>query len=274
MRIAILTIFVAACSGKARHTHEECPARAHELATWAEQARLDGPRVAQGIMSIWADVPLVDGPPPPLDLRFDRNRLELTATHTTYDDPPRDPEHPARILIAIDRSLPMRDVAPVIDRAARAGLIEASFLVQRHAAMKPPPPSSITETLDAIAADRDGSTKATRLARLLSDVVAPCPSLGKVFAAVTVVDDKAEAVVRGLEPAIVACACAADLDALRTGLWPLIGAGGDTVPTVITVTLAPADDPAATAITGTTWNDAAPALRAAAGTRVKLVAAP
>jgi hypothetical protein len=282
MRLVLIVIVLVACGrGDPR---EACPARAHELGAWLEQVRVEGNGAWIAGMDALAELaaaPALADPP-----RFGGNVLEIHANGAVFagrpiadvDDPLADPalrdrDHPARVLIAIDGPVPLADVVPLVDRAARAGLTDASFAVTRRSSMKPPPPSSLTPKIDALLREPAGPDKATRFARLMSGVVAPCPALREVFGSVAVVDDKARTIVAGVEPALIACDCKGDLDALRSGMWSVLGPGpGGKVTTTIAVTLAPSDDAAATPITGATWADAAPALLAAKGTRVKLVA--
>jgi hypothetical protein len=185
---------------------------------------------------------------------------------------------PAGLLfLAIDGDAPMTFVSIAADGAIAAGVRDVQVAVARTVTpMTPPPRSAVTDELDA-SAGRGPAEHAIAISRVMRRVTADCPEF---ISALTAggnagAKSKAQLMIDAIQPGLTGCSCKLDLDALRSTLWALSGSGAHRPAGVVPVTLAAADDRAATLVTGATWADAAPALFTAAadGKPVRFVAA-
>jgi hypothetical protein len=273
MRSIVLVLALAAC-GKAAAS--DCEARAPELAAWID------PIDREGASAIALSTHLVEARDLPLARRERAPMVAGTRAAITVDGVPAETpsaltdaltaargERAARVLFAIETDAPMDRVATATEAAAVAGFTDAGVLFQRPSSGAPPPASSIDAELDAMRASPDPNN-ATKLARLGARLVADCKEMGDAFARVTpeAVEDKGRAIVAAVRPSLIACGCKVPMDDFRSFLFAVMGPGGRPANTIADVTL----DGGAAPVTGATWADAAPALLAAKGKRVRLVA--
>jgi hypothetical protein len=260
-----------------------CAARAADLAAWATAVdRTYGSAllVSRNLVETRDALPLVLG----------NRRTELTVNHDTIsvDDRPatdanaiaaliaeeRQHTHAVGVELVIDREAPIALVAVAASGAIAAGPRDVQIAVARAVTpMAPPPPSSVTDELEASAA---GSTeRAVALARVMRRVTAGCPAFIRALNKREEKDaSKSQIVIGALQPALVECSCRIDLDAFRSALWVLLGPGPFPPAGIVPVTLSTDDDRGAVIATGKTWGDAAPAVfaAAAAGKHVRIVA--
>jgi hypothetical protein len=172
---------------------------------------------------------------------------------------------PQLLYLVIDEAAPWDAVVAVTETAAHAGFTTPAFVFARTATVKPPPRSAVDDQLDKIQSGDDASSKATELAKLIQDVIKPCPALMEAFGkvAATEVDDKAGYIIQQVQPALVDCECKVDIPSLRSALWRMLA---NTKPTTeVRLTL----DRAASPITlpaKTPWREAAKQLKPGAAT--------
>ncbi|MCE9578138.1 MAG: hypothetical protein K8W52_33740 [Deltaproteobacteria bacterium] len=142
-----------------------------------------------------------------------------------------------RVRLAIDATARWSEIVQVADAAAAAGIpeIELMFAVP-PVAVTPPPRTAVDDELDRATKDADASDKATRFAQLVARVAEPCPALTRVFGALaTPGEDKATALIAGIEPALIECQCAADVSALRSLLFRLLDDRHPAAPLSVTI---------------------------------------
>lgn len=276
MRWLPIALVVTACG---KSSEPPCAQRAAELGAWAISIAPEGDTMVTA-----TGVTLVDAPDAPL---LQPGRV-TSLIRITRDETPDDPtELRDRVLrdrarardgdrlraqLWIDRDAPMDRIAAVADVLARAGVHEAEIVFRRAAKSSTPPPprSAVSDQLDAVMR-AEPSTRATEVARIMQTVVASCPSFKKAFGRVASEEPESKAmlIARSLERATVDCDCNLDLPSMRSIMWDLLGPGDKPLMGAVAVTLAPADDPHARAITGAIWADAAPAVIAAHGAPIR-----
>ena len=165
----------------------------------------------------------------------------------------RDPVRADELLVAIDGDAPWSRVESTLRTAAAGGFARFTLAFARTpAAQAPPPPSPIDGELTAIF-ESDSQNKATQLAGVAKKVVARCDALTRAFGRVAGDgEDKAEALISAVGPALIECRCKADLPSVQALFYRLLH---DAHPTAwLTLELA-ADAPALTAAPGATWRD-------------------
>lgn len=153
----------------------------------------------------------------------DRSALDqrLVALRARLDAmAPRGGADPAVVVLAIDAQAPWSTVVWVADAARAAGFDHPALVFARPAApVTPPPRSSIDAELDAVA----GDNKATQVARIAARVARSCPALIRVFGEVSAgTDDRAQQLIDGIEPALIACNCDLDIAALRSLMFRVL----------------------------------------------------
>ncbi len=132
----------------------------------------------------------------------------------------RDSRH---VMLALDENATWGDFVLAIETLNRAGLDRPVLVYGKASAVTAPPRVAIDDKLDAI--QKGGPNAATEVARLATDVAAPCPALGKVFGAVAGDEggDKALTIIDGSGPALLECKCAADVASFRALMWRVAG---------------------------------------------------
>lgn len=244
MRIAFETLLAAAAiaaTGGCK-TEPECRPRAEELGRFLTAMDHDMTPFTPA-----DDVHLVTRSGlPPVDLRLgpvvdvvgslvrldghavaDRADLasRLARSYDTAGHPPPPGGFPApELYIALDADARWDTVVWIAEEASRAGVAAPRFAFARPPATPPPPRTSTDDAFDAIM-KRDPADRATEAARITEQVVSRCGALQKVFANVATVpgEDKAESLLAAVGPALVECDCKADLPALRTAFWRVVG---------------------------------------------------
>jgi hypothetical protein len=149
----------------------------------------------------------------------------LARAYDTAGHPPPPGGFPApELYIALDADAPWDTVVWIAEEASRAGVAAPRFAFARPPATPPPPRSPTDDAFDAIM-KRDASDRATEAARITESVVSRCGALQEVFAQVATVpgEDKAATLLAAIGPALVECDCKADLPALRTAFWRVVG---------------------------------------------------
>ena len=128
------------------------------------------------------------------------------------------------LYIALDADAPWETVVWIAEEASRAGVAAPRFAFARPPATPPPPRTSTDDAFDAILKGGPAD-RATEAARITEQVVSRCGALKKVFAEVSAVpgEDKATTLLAAIGPALVECDCKADLPALRTAFWRVVG---------------------------------------------------
>ena len=153
------------------------------------------------------------------------------------------PGQSSRLLLVVDGGADWGAVARLAAAAAAAGFDHLALLFERPAATRPPPRTATDDELDALRArygptgimDESGQREVDRIA---SRVTRSCDAVPKLLASVARSDgDKAEMLIRGIAPALVACDCQVDMPSLRSRLWRLIGVRHPT--SALEITLAP-----------------------------------
>lgn len=277
----ILALVAAALAGACKDTREpaSCESQAAELGRWLKEIEAAGGApvmLGQGLRLVERDGPALRRYA--LILEIDASGARLNGQPIASDDmlaeiasDQRDAAaalgDPSRLelLVAIDREAPWRVVAPELRRAA-AGWPRAKLLFARPVKLQPPPPSSVTKDLEALAS-YDPSMKAARLAQITMEVFSRCGGIEDLFTRIAMAppDVRSGMLVKGLPEALVACKCQADLAAVRTIGWALFGPGAGT--SASTVEIALADGPGAPAVevaADATWATAHEAVVAAA----------
>jgi hypothetical protein len=138
---------------------------------------------------------------------------------------PRRGADPKRIYFQIDQGTPWPRVVEVVEVGGDAGFTAPGFVFAVAGPKPVPPPrTKIDKALDELQADDSGSEKATKLARMVEELVKDCPALQKSFGAVTEVEgeSKADTLIRQLAPALIECECNADIPQLRSVMWRLL----------------------------------------------------
>jgi hypothetical protein len=229
--LAALLGLAAAC-GK---SESECRAEAREL-----QALLRAADTGPTVVYVDRDITLV--PRPELarsvalygavvtitadgGLRFgsrrgiglDELRLELTEMRQQH---PRTEPEPLAYLV-IDAAAPWGRVVEAATAVRDAGIAQVGFAFGIVTAGPPPPPRNwMDDKLDALFGGEPGE-RAVELAKLVEQVVKPCPALTRLFGQVggAAGESKAKFIIDGLEAALVECKCDFDVAALRSALY-------------------------------------------------------
>ncbi len=127
------------------------------------------------------------------------------------------------VMVAVDENATWGDFVGAIEVLVRAGLDQPVLVYGKTSPVAPPPRVAIDDKLDAI--PKDGPDAASAIARIASEMAAPCPALGKVFGAVASDegDDKAQVIIEGSGEALLECKCAADVASFRAVMWRVAG---------------------------------------------------
>lgn len=183
---------------------------------------------------------------------------------------------PRRLYLRIDEHATWDRVVAIVEAAHRTGWTRPSFVF----ALPPQPSQRPARTWVDDHMDRLDQELAENKARALADPIPPprrigddCPALLRAYEAIGRDDgdgDKAEALVRSIGPALVACGCRVELPALRSQLWHMLH--NPNPMRALAVEIAP-DAPALALPAHTPWRDASPRLTPATG-RVRLAIAP
>jgi hypothetical protein len=174
------------------------------------------------------------------------------------------------VLSAIDAGAPMDDIVNTERGAVAAGFTDGGILFTRPTALTRPAPSMVTHELRGIVGSRDPSVRAWALSIVAARTVHGCKELEAVFGAVGSGHGGHE-LVAGIPGALTACGCAVDPDNVHDLMWMVLAPVDHPPQSVVEVTFADSDDESARAITGATWTDAAPAVIAAKGQRIRFM---
>lgn len=277
-RILVVLILVAGCE-EAERNGPDCKASAEELATFLAATDHELPVVSDSELDrlhlvMRTDLPRGPVAPAPIVLVSPTHVTvngsgmkpdELAAELARQARAARDaiatgrsqahlPAQSSRLLLVVDGGADWGAVARIAAAAAEAGFDRLALLFERPAATRPPPRTATDDELDAVRArygpiafmDESGEREVERIA---SRLTRSCDAVPKLLASVTRSNrDKAELLIRGIAPALVACNCRVDMPSLRSRLWRLIGLRHPT--SALEITLAPdarrVDLPAAT----------------------------
>lgn len=125
-------------------------------------------------------------------------------------------------VLMIEQQTPWSRVVEIVEVVTAAGV--APIFVFEVELVVPQPPRSPYD--DGIAASKVYPPKPGQKSSdtVVAEVLAPCPALGKLFAAARGegVVDRAKIIVEGAAAALTACACSTDLASARSFLWDLV----------------------------------------------------
>jgi hypothetical protein len=125
--------------------------------------------------------------------------------------------------LEIDGDVKWGTIAAVMAAAATSGFDHVNVVFARPRNPAVPPRSKIDDEIDRIAGSGDPGSRAAEFGSLMSDVIASCKPIGKLFSEVARPDvPAADHVIAGLGPALIECNCDLDLPSLRSGLWRLL----------------------------------------------------
>jgi hypothetical protein len=279
--IILVVITAAVVAGAVYHRSSECARRANEVGASLVAAE----REAESLIATNPhllddrDAPLARRDGAPIVQVLQTGIITVNGVHATdakevMDALAATDAHPPRVLLGIDAGAPLREIDDAARGAVAAGFTDAGVLFTRPTQLTRPAPSMITHEIRGITRARDPAWKAAALAQIAVRTMHGCKELEQTFADRGRNGDTNHAIVTKIPGALEACDCSIDLDNFHDLMW-MIEAPVDHPPqSVVDVTLAPAEDHSATAITGATWADAAPALIAAHGQRVRFTARP
>jgi hypothetical protein len=149
----------------------------------------------------------------------------LARAYDTAGQPPPPGGFPApELYVALDADARWDTVVWIAEEASRAGVAAPRFAFARPPATPPPARTATDDAFDAIM-KRDAADRATEAARITSDIVSRCDALKDEFSRISTVpgEDKAATLLAAVGPALVECDCKADLPALRTAFWRVVG---------------------------------------------------
>jgi hypothetical protein len=187
-------------------------------------------------------------------LSAEAQRLKETMERGMYVR--RDPPDPELLYFQIDSDVPWARVVDGMEAAAGAGFDHPSFVFALPPGTPPPPCTWVEPKFEELrkAAGSDGSELATGVAGIAKRIVESCPALVAFYGRVGASEGgNASYVVEGTGEALIDCGCDADLPALRSVMYVVLGNPHPTG--VITVQLAKDARPLVFSAT-TTWGEA------------------
>jgi hypothetical protein len=139
----------------------------------------------------------------------------------------RDSQDPAMLYLAIDSAERWDRVVAVADAVRAAGFTHAKLVFARPIGGGPPPRTWVEDKFAAASSrgsELDPGKLAMQVADTTRDIIKGCSALEKVYGAVASEEgDKATEIIEGTGPALIECNCAADLPALRSIMWMVLG---------------------------------------------------
>lgn len=128
------------------------------------------------------------------------------------------------LLLAIDEATPWSQVGELFDALEKAGARRVQVVFARPPTKQQPPPrSAVDQRLDAITVDVGPADKAVAIAKLAEELIADCDAVGQLFGALGgAAESKADRLVAGLPPALIACNCKCDVPSLKSLMWRIL----------------------------------------------------
>jgi hypothetical protein len=146
-----------------------------------------------------------------------KDELELR-TYAT-----KDRVDPALLYFKIDSDVSWDRVVDGAEAAAAVGFDHPSFVFALPVSAQPPPRTWVEPKFEQLT--KAHGNDATDIANITMGIVASCPALQAVYGSVTPSngENKAVTIVEGTGPALLDCGCDADLPALRSVMYLLLG---------------------------------------------------
>lgn len=135
------------------------------------------------------------------------------------------PPEPRLLHLLVDEAATWERVVAVVEVAHRAGFTMPSFVFRPPPGPSTRPPrTALDDRMDALERDHAERKSASLAPARGKSILERCPAATRLFGELGVMEtgDKAEALVRGIGPALVDCSCKVDLPALRSMLWHLL----------------------------------------------------